>query len=126
MSPQVIDAPARATARVDERVRAVAEGGRPPSSRRLFWRRRVVVVVCLLAAAFLLTGLISRVGAEAELENKVAGHVVVQPGETLWDVAVETAPDGMDAREHLDAVRDLNGLSGSHVEAWTVVLIPAR
>lgn len=126
MSPQLIDAPTRVASRVDERVRAAADGARPSSSRLLFWKRRVMVVISLLAAAFLLTGLISRVGAEAELENKVAGQVVIQPGETLWDVAVETAPPGMDTREHLDAVRDLNDLSRSHVEAWTVVLIPAR
>jgi hypothetical protein len=129
MSPQLLEAPARTTSRVDERVRAMTVGagaGSPWPGRLRFWRRRVVVVVSLLTAAFLLTGLISRVGAEAELEDKVDGHVVVQPGETLWDVAVDTAPPGMDAREHLAAVRELNDLHGSHVEAWTVVLIPAR
>jgi hypothetical protein len=91
-----------------------------------FWRRRMLMVGVLLAVAFLVTGLIGRVGAEAELEDKVAGHAVVQPGESLWDVTVATVPDGIDPREHLHGIKELNGLDGSHVEAWTVVLIPAR
>ena len=92
----------------------------------VYWRRRAVVVGVLLALAFLLTGLVGRVGAEAELEDKVAGHVVVHPGETLWDVTVATAPDDVDPREHLLRIQELNGLDNGQVEAWTVVLIPAR
>jgi hypothetical protein len=94
--------------------------------RAVYWRRRAVLVVALVATAFLLTGLIGRVGAEAELEDKVAGHAVVQPGETLWDVSVATTPAGVDPREHLGAIKELNGLDGAHVDAWSVVLIPAR
>ena len=96
------------------------------ASRSVDWRRRAVVVVALVASAFLVTGLIGRVGAEAELEDKVDGHAVVQPGETLWDVSVATAPDDVDPRDHLGAIKELNGLDGSHVDAWSVVLIPAR
>jgi Tfp pilus assembly protein FimV len=95
-------------------------------TRATYWRRRAVAITVLLVAAFLLTALIGRVGAEAELEDKVAGHVVVEPGETLWDVAAQTAPDGVDTREQLRAVAELNGFEGSSVDAWTVVLIPAR
>jgi hypothetical protein len=101
-------------------------GAAPTPSRATFWRRRAAAVAVLLVAAFVLTALIGRVGAEAELEEKVAGHVVVQPGESLWDVAVATAPDGVDPREQLRAVADLNGLESSSLDAWSVVLIPAR
>jgi hypothetical protein len=109
--------------------RGVASDRRPTTrtpSRATFWRRRAAAVAVLLVAAFVLTALIGRVGAEAELEEKVAGHVVVQPGESLWDVAVDTAPDGVDPREQLRAVAELNGLESSSLDAWSVVLIPAR
>jgi hypothetical protein len=95
-------------------------------SAAVLWRRRLVALLGLVALAFLLTVMIGRVGAEAELADKVAGHVVVQPGETLWDVAVATAPQGMDTRRHLDDLVRLNGFDRGTVDAWTVVLLPAR
>lgn len=104
----------------------VRSAGRGSVSRAVIWRRRAVAVLALVALAFVLTVAIGRVGAEAELEDRVAGHVVVAPGETLWDVAVATAPAGMDVRRHLADLAALNGLEGADVPAWTVVLLPAR
>jgi hypothetical protein len=94
-----------------------------PSTYR---RRRLKVLAGLVLIVFALTVSIGRVGAEAELADPVAGHVVVEPGATLWDVAVDTAPEGMDPRRQLAELRELNGFDGTHLEAWTVVLIPAR
>jgi Tfp pilus assembly protein FimV len=90
------------------------------------WRRRAVAVGALLVVVFALTVAIGRVGAEAELADRVAGHVVVAPGETLWDVAAATAPAGVDVREQLAAIEALNGRRAHEVDAWTVVLLPAR
>ncbi|MFA9446657.1 hypothetical protein [Egicoccus sp. AB-alg6-2] len=95
-------------------------------STAVLWRRRAVAVLGLVLIAFALTVAIGRVGAEAELADKVAGHVVVQPGESLWEVAAATAPEGVDTRRHLDDLVRLNGFDSSQVEAWTVVLLPAR
>jgi hypothetical protein len=89
-------------------------------------RRRSVALVVFLLAAFLLTVAIGRVGAEAELADPVAGHAVIEPGQTLWGIAVDTAPADVDPREQLRAIQDLNGLTTAEVEAWTVVLLPAR
>jgi hypothetical protein len=91
-----------------------------------FWRRRALVLTVLVALAFLLTVAIGRVGAQAELTDRVAGHVVVQPGQTLWEVAVATAPEGLDVRRQLADIEALNGLRAHEVDAWTVVLLPAR
>jgi hypothetical protein len=110
-----------ATAR---RATPVRPGGRV--SRMTIWRRRAVAVAALVVLAFLLTVAIGRVGAGAELEDRVAGHVVVSPGETLWDVAVATAPEGVDVRRHLADLEHLNGFRAADVGAWTVVLLPAR
>ena len=86
---------------------------------------RLGAVLVLVVLAFLLTVALGRVGAEAELADPVGGHAVVDPGSSLWAVAVETAPPGVDPREQLDAIRELNGIRGSDVVAWTVVLLPA-
>ncbi len=87
---------------------------------------RVAAILVLVALAFLLTVGLGRVGAEAELADPVAGHAVVEPGGSLWAVAVDTAPAGVDPRAQLEAIRALNGIVGSDVDAWTVVLLPAR
>jgi hypothetical protein len=96
-----------------------------PTSAAVYARRRLVAVGIMVVLITVLAVVVGRAGAQAQLEDPVAGHVVVQPGETLWDVAVATAPDGMDPRAQLEALRDLNGLDGA-IDAWTVVLLPAR
>lgn len=89
-------------------------------------RRRLALMLAfalVVAAAMLVLG---GSDAGAELADPVAGHVVVAPGETLWDVAVDSAPAGVDAREQVRAIRELNGLDGAALPAWTVLLLPAR
>jgi hypothetical protein len=97
-----------------------------PLTPSTYRRRRLKVLAGLVLLVFALMVFIGRVGAEAELADPVAGHVVVEPGDTLWDVAVDTAPQGVDPRRQLAELRELNGFDGAHLEAWTVVLIPAR
>ncbi|TVP72542.1 MAG: hypothetical protein EA340_03335 [Nitriliruptor sp.] len=96
------------------------------SARATVLRRRLVALAGLVLLLTLLTVAVGRVGAEAELADRVAGHTVLAPGDTLWDVAVSSAPEGVDPREQLSAIRVLNGFEGAAVDAWTVVLLPAR
>lgn len=91
-----------------------------------FWRRRLVVVGGLLLVGLMLLGVLGQVGASADLADRVDGHVIIEPGQTLWDIAVVTAPDGVDARAHLAAIEDLNGIRADDVQAWNVILLPAR
>ncbi len=91
-----------------------------------FWRRRLVVGAGLLLVGLMLLGVLGQVGASADLADRVDGHVIIEPGQTLWDIAVVTAPDGVDARAHLAAIEDLNGIRADDVQAWNVILLPAR
>lgn len=101
-------------------------GSLRPASRASAWRRRAGAVAVLVLLAFLLTVTIGRVTAGADLADPVAGTVTVAPGETLWDVAAATAPAGVDTRDQLARIVELNGLRSTSVDAWTVVLLPAR
>jgi hypothetical protein len=98
--------------------------GRP--SPATFWRRRLAVVVGPVLVGLALLGVFGQVGASADLADRVDGHVIVEPGQTLWDIALLTAPDGVDARAHLAAIEDLNGIRADDVQAWNVILLPAR
>lgn len=105
----------------------VADRFTPPRARQtVYLRRRVAVLSALVLAVFLLGIAVGRIGAAAELSETTAGHEVVSPGETLWDVAVRTAPPDSDPRPHLAKLRAMNGLESSRVDAWTVVAVPAR
>ncbi len=108
-----------------------AEQARPalrvvaPLERRRTIGRRLVGFTLL--AGLLLGGVVggAHLAFGAPAEPAVAGHVVLQPGETLWDVAVRSAPVGVDPRRQLDTLRRLNGFGPGALDAWTVVLIPA-
>lgn len=95
-------------------------------SRSTYRRRRCTVLLVLVALVLAVGTAAGGVGAQAELEDPVAGHVVVEPGDTLWEVAVTSAPEGVDPRAQLTAIQELNGLQGGSIEAWTVLLLPAR
>ncbi len=99
----------------------------PVPTQMTYWKRRAGVAVTVVGTALLLVLGSGYGGAEADLARPdVSGHATVEPGETLWDVAVTNAPDGVDPRSYLARIRDVNGLDGATVPAWTVVLLPAN
>lgn len=95
----------------------------PPARDRSHGRRRTAWFLAL-AVALLLAVTAGGRFADADPVDAVAGQTVVEPGETLWDVAVANAPEGVDHRAYLAEIRSLNGLTSATVPAWTVVLLP--
>jgi hypothetical protein len=91
----------------------------PSRSRSRAFAIAAVVATVVLAVSGVVGASIAGPG-----ELEVAGHVVLQPGETLWDVAVRSAPAGVDPRRQLDDLRRINGFGPGPLDAWTVVLIP--
>jgi len=49
--------------------------------------------------------------------------VVVEPGDTLWAIASAHYPDA-DPRERVEAIEQLNGLSGPVIEVGEVLRLP--
>jgi Tfp pilus assembly protein FimV len=83
----------------------------PRPAVRLTRRGRLVVLLAVLAMAF---AALVMFGSPA-LSTGTAHHapartVVVQPGQTLWDIAGQVAP-GQDVRAVVDEIVDLNALS---------------
>jgi nucleoid-associated protein YgaU len=96
-------------------------------SVRLTRRGRLAVFVATLAA---LAGGFTMLGAPAastDTAYHAAKHrVVVQPGETLWDIAKQVAP-GQDPRTVIDEIVDLNALSSAgEIRAGQPLYVPAR
>jgi len=119
------DRPAPATRRppvhaAPSQVRAPARRPLPDRATRVRRRRLAVLVLAVALAAGVAVGLqavagLTAVGTTTEprpVEVRpvpVAGYeYVVQPGDTLWSIATEIAPDA-DPRPVVDALRAANG-----------------
>ena len=83
----------------------------------------------LASAAFLLLTILAsgRFSADAGTPSSGGGAgtavVVVQPGESLWQIARRITP-GSDPRELVTTIRELNGLGQRTVAAGQSILVP--
>ena len=96
-----------------------------PVSVRLTARGRAVatgLLVVLALAVLLLTTSVS--GAGTSSTPVPVRHVVVEPGQTLWQIAGDVAPDA-DRRDTVAAILELNALPGSNVQAGQQIAVPA-
>lgn len=78
---------------------------------RLTARGRVVVVAVVLLAVLALWAWWGNPTAASSVRHHPVSHsVVVQPGQTLWEIAGRIAPD-RDPRRVIADIEDLNGLT---------------
>jgi len=100
---------------------------RPEAVRmRLTARGRRVVVALGFALAIALGG---GVGALAQQQDSAPAHVetvVVQPGESLWAIAVGVSGPDEDVRDVVEQIRNLNGLHGATLQAGQELTIPVQ
>jgi hypothetical protein len=86
--------------------------------------RRVVALLALLPifVAFLLIGTRA---AQADQSGPSTAVIKVEAGQSLWDVAVAIAPNE-DPRSTIWAIKALNGLETSEVQAGQALIVPAK
>ncbi|MFB9408083.1 LysM peptidoglycan-binding domain-containing protein [Dactylosporangium matsuzakiense] len=78
----------------------------------------------LLALTGGLVALVSAPGQAADPPGP-APTVIVQPGDTLWDIATQTkGREGRDAT--VEEIRRLNNLTGYDIDAGQRLLLPRR
>lgn len=93
-----------------------------PSKSPNYALRRLVVA---LAAIALLTGVSWGVGSLAFPGTPVGNgtEYIVQPGDTLWSIALDHAPNS-DPRRTVEAIRTLNSI-GPEIRPGQQILLPA-
>jgi LysM repeat protein len=84
----------------------------------------LLAVVTLVAAGVLAAGGPSAIAGTEPGTAATAERVTVRPGDTLWAIAERAAP-GVDPRETIAQILDLNALESSAVRAGSVLLVPA-
>lgn len=108
----------------DSRGRPAPEISPPP---RLTRRGRLVIVVAVLAVAFAAFVLVGAPAAStATAHHSTVPTVVVQPGQTLWDIAAAARP-GADPRLVVAAIMELNDLvDPGAIRAGRPLYVPSR
>ncbi len=113
---------------------AIADIQRPtaPAVRtrlRLTRRGRFVITTLAAIPLLLVVALAVLNGGQASAGNTQANvhfdTVTIQPGETLWQLAEETAPNA-DPRDFVQDVISLNALDGAGLQAGEQIAIPAQ
>ncbi len=99
----------------------------PAIGMRLTARGRVVLLVAsatFLFLAIVLSGRLTADAGTAAASGPVTRVVVVQAGESLWQIAQEIAPLA-DPRETVTLLRELNGLQSGTVAAGQAIVVPS-
>ncbi len=98
-------------------------GARRRSRRARLTRRGRVLLVLVVSALLLAAFSLGRFSADAGSTTPALQRVTVTPGETLWQVAVRTAPDN-DPRVTVQRLMRLNHLSTPTLRAGESLLVP--
>lgn len=100
--------------------------GLAPSGPLQAWRRRIGALVVLAALLVLVgTALTGGTASSPEIVPASSATVVVQPGQTLWNVATDHAPAEVATGAYVDQLIELNRLDSGSVGAWQVLRLPA-
>ena len=83
----------------------------------------LVALVAVLFGAFSLGRAASQAAPPATASAPAPRHVTVQAGESLWSLALRTAPEH-DPRDVVAQIRDLNDLDSPHVQPGQLLVLP--
>jgi hypothetical protein len=85
--------------------------------------RRVTAVMVVLAVLGVLTALAIGVVGLLRPGDHTSETVIVQPGQSLWQIADQHSSGG-DVRDEIERIRSANGLAGADVQAGQRLVVP--
>ena len=95
------------------------------SHLRLTARGRAVLWILAVVAVALMTLMASQASADAPATAQEVVRHVVQPGETLWQIAESVAAPSQDVRDVVVDLVRLNELPEAGLMAGQVIVVPA-
>ncbi len=98
------------------------------TSVRLTPRGRLVALAFFLLLTFAILTAVSALHSATRAgtgpTSSATRFVTVQPGQTLWQIALRVAPSD-DPRDTVDRIRSLNGLGTTAVQVGQRLVVPA-
>ncbi|WP_149095134.1 LysM peptidoglycan-binding domain-containing protein [Paenibacillus terrae] len=88
-------------------------------SNSLLPKLLILVIVAWIAGAGVLT-----VFAAPSVSNEEVAKLIVQHGDTLWQIASNHKPERMDTRVYIEGIVRINGLEDRGVQAGQVLKLP--
>ncbi|CAH8246827.1 LysM peptidoglycan-binding domain-containing protein [Paenibacillus melissococcoides] len=99
-----------------------------PVKQKCYNRRKLIRAILLFGLLFLLcAGIVQAWGDDdtvSEQPSVVTERVLVQPGDSLWEIATVYKPNGMDTREYIHKIIQLNELRGHTLQSGIVIVVP--
>ncbi|MDT3424669.1 LysM repeat protein [Paenibacillus forsythiae] len=82
---------------------------------------KLVIVFLLIISGFTV---VSQVFASSVSSPKQEKRIVVEPGDTLWSIAVKNKSSDMRTVVYIDAIKRYNHLNSSDIQAGDILSIP--
>ncbi|MGB4637062.1 MAG: LysM peptidoglycan-binding domain-containing protein [Limnochordia bacterium] len=99
--------------------------GQAQSAVTTIWVFALLLMLVLSAAAIVVKlSALDRCWIEAGTE-RIYTQIVVQPGDTLWEIAVSQMPDA-DPRDAVGRIRELNQLSSAEIFPGQILTVDVK
>ena len=82
-----------------------------------------MLYMLILSLMVFVVGISGFVTADSGVDNV---NVIVDTGDTLWDICSEFVPEDMDIRTFIEKVKYVNKLTSSNLSIGTELIIPIR
>lgn len=86
-------------------------------------KQRRTLYMFLLCAMIFVSCIFNLATADSGIDSV---NVIVDSGDTLWDICEDYAPDNMDLRDFIEKVKYVNKLTTSNLSIGTELVIPLR
>lgn len=83
----------------------------------------IFLVLCVLLIIYITSSVTGSYDADG-LTEQTYKCVIVESGDTLWDIACEYCDDDTDVRDMVRMIIDINSLTGSSIRSGEKLLVP--
>lgn len=88
-------------------------------------RTSIFITMVLVILFFLMVSAINNMSAYGDGEQQFT-YLIIQTGDTLWDIASEYSPKGMDIRETIMLIKEENNLVSDHLVSGDFLKVPVN